>query len=244
PHPKFAWPRLQISDSAKKDHLHGLGSIHDQSKETAREKKMYEKLKALNRYHRRSGVEAILYKKSLEKRSKMTEGASQKPPSVPKCIFTEGGVKCGERTLPSAKHCRKHILKDQHQVLFKACGAIRADIECHEPVPVVFDSNCVFHMDLPAPCKLEPMKFEKEKLDEVKKLDNSSMGDGQSMEIDVVGESHEIDPDDDMAGLMREMNDSGNNKKSTLTESQTSETSTDTAYSLTAQSDKDDMSSV
>lgn len=35
----------------------------------------------------------------------------QKPPNVSKCVFTEGGVKCGERTLPSAKHCRKHILK-------------------------------------------------------------------------------------------------------------------------------------
>lgn len=36
---------------------------------------------------------------------------TQKPPNMSKCVFTEGGVKCGERTLPSAKHCRKHILK-------------------------------------------------------------------------------------------------------------------------------------
>lgn len=217
-----------------------LCSIHSQKKETAKEKKLYEKLKALNRYHRRSGVEAILYRKSLERRAQVTEPI-QKPPNVSKCVFTEGGVKCGERTLPSAKHCRKHILKDQHQVLFKACGAVRADIECHEPVPVIFDSNCVFHMNLPSPCKLEPMKFEEEKPIKQEIL----MTDNQSMEIDVVGEAQEIDPDDDMAGLMREMNDSANLKPSFANESLNSETSTDTAFSLSAQmSDRDDFVSV
>lgn len=213
-------------------------SIHDQTKETAKEKKLYEKLKALNRYHRRSGAEAILYRKSLERRAQVTE-PTQKPPNMSKCVFTEGGVKCGERTLPSAKHCRKHILKDQHQVLFKACGAIRADIECHEPVPVIFDTNCVFHMNLPPSCKLEPMKFEEEKL-MTRQIDN------QSMEIDVVGEAQEIDPDDDMAGLMREMNDSAHAKPSSFAnESLNSETSTDTAFSLSAQmSDRDDFANV
>ncbi|XP_072760454.1 KAT8 regulatory NSL complex subunit 2 isoform X2 [Anoplolepis gracilipes] len=215
-------------------------SIHDQTKETAKEKKLYEKLKALNRYHRRSGAEAILYRKSLERRAQVTE-PTQKLPNMSKCVFTEGGVKCGERTLPSAKHCRKHILKDQHQVLFKACGAVRADIECHEPVPVIFDSNCVFHMNLPSSCKLEPMKFEEEK-PTMKKV---SMIDNQSMEIDVVGEAQEIDPDDDMAGLMREMNDSANVKPSFTNESLNSETSTDTAFSLSAQmSDRDDFVTV
>lgn len=48
-----------------------IGSIHDQTKETAKEKKLYEKLKALNRYHRRSGAEAILYRKSLERRAQV-----------------------------------------------------------------------------------------------------------------------------------------------------------------------------
>ncbi|XP_029171900.1 KAT8 regulatory NSL complex subunit 2 isoform X2 [Nylanderia fulva] len=213
-------------------------SIHDQTKETAKEKKLYEKLKALNRYHRRSGAEAILYRKSLERRAQVTE-PTQKPPNMSKCVFTEGGVKCGERTLPSAKHCRKHILKDQHQVLFKACGAIRADIECHEPVPVIFDSNCVFHMNLPPSCKLEPTKFEEEK-PMMRQVDN------QSMEIDVVGEAQEIDPDDDMAGLMREMNDSAHAKPSSFAnESLNSETSTDTAFSLSAQmSDRDDFVNV
>ena len=47
------------------------GSIHDQPKESAKEKKIYEKLKALNRYHRRSGVEAILYRKSVDRRAQV-----------------------------------------------------------------------------------------------------------------------------------------------------------------------------
>ncbi|XP_054004031.1 KAT8 regulatory NSL complex subunit 2 isoform X4 [Hylaeus anthracinus] len=214
-----------------------LCSIHDQPKELAKEKKIYEKLKALNRYHRRSGVEAILYRKSLERRAQVTDGSTQKIPSVSKCIFTEGGVKCGERTLPAAKHCRKHILKDQHQVLFKACGAVRADIECHEPVPIIFDTNCVFHMNLPNECKLESMKF-KESKPEAPEI---SITDSQSMEIDVVGEIQEIDPDDDMAGLMREMSDAAHIKPA-FNESLNSEASTDTAFSLSAQmSDRDDL---
>ncbi|KAI4498001.1 hypothetical protein M0802_006825 [Mischocyttarus mexicanus] len=209
-------------------------------KKTVKEKKIYEKLKALNRYHRRSGVEAVLYKKSVERRAQVSEGPMQKQPNVSKCIFTEGGVKCGERTLPSAKHCRKHILKDQHQVLFKACGAVHADIECHEPIPVIYDSNCIFHMNLPPQCKLEPMKFEEEK----STPQELSMIDNQSMEIDVVGETQEIDPDDDMAGLMREMNDTSHIKP-TFNESLNSEASTDTAFSLSAQmSDRDELVSM
>ncbi|XP_023246235.1 KAT8 regulatory NSL complex subunit 2 isoform X2 [Copidosoma floridanum] len=212
-----------------------LCSIHDQPKTTAKEKKIYEKLKALNSYHRRSGVEAILYKKSLERRAQSAEGPAQKPPSAQKCVFTEGGVKCGERTLPSSKYCRKHILKDQNQVLFKACGAKEADMECHEPVPVIFDTNCVFHSRLPTEFKLEPLQFKEEPKEQAKS--------NLDMDIDAMGDSQEIDPDDDMAGIMREMNDV--HKKSNFNESANSEASTDTAFSITAQmSDRDDFSSM
>lgn len=34
-----------------------------------------------------------------------------KPPTFSKCAFSEGGVKCGERAMPVARHCRKHILE-------------------------------------------------------------------------------------------------------------------------------------
>lgn len=48
-----------------------VGSIHSQPKETIIERKLYEKLKALNKYQKRHGVEAIMYKKYLEKRQKV-----------------------------------------------------------------------------------------------------------------------------------------------------------------------------
>lgn len=48
-----------------------LCSIHDQPKDTISERKLYEKLKALNKYHRRNGIEAIMYKKFCEKRQRV-----------------------------------------------------------------------------------------------------------------------------------------------------------------------------
>lgn len=83
------------------------------------------------------------------------------------------------------------------------------------------------------------VQFEEEKLTQ-----ETSAADNQSLEIDVVGEPQEIDPDDDMAGLMREMNDSAQ-KPTFANESVNSETSTDTAFSLSAQmSDRDDFATV
>lgn len=124
------------------------GSIHDQLKETPHERKLYEQLKALNGYHRRQGMEAVLYKKMKEKRARDTI-LSTKSSSQPKCIFTEGGVKCGERTLPCCKHCRKHILEDKRQVLYRACGVERSGVVCQEPVACILEdsSTCVLHLN-------------------------------------------------------------------------------------------------
>ncbi|KAH8419232.1 hypothetical protein KR222_011243 [Zaprionus bogoriensis] len=123
-------------------------SIHDQLKETPHERKLYEQLKALNGYHRRQGMEAVLYKKMKEKRARDTI-LSTKSSSQPKCIFTEGGVKCGERTLPCCKHCRKHILEDKRQVLYRACGVERSGVVCQEPVASILeDSTCVLHLNV------------------------------------------------------------------------------------------------
>lgn len=64
------------------------------------------------------------------------------------------------------------------------------------------------------------------------------------LELDASMGGQEIDPDDDMAGLMREMNDASQ-KKPIFNESVNSEASTDTAFSLTAQmSDKDEFVSI
>ncbi|XP_021916698.1 KAT8 regulatory NSL complex subunit 2 isoform X2 [Zootermopsis nevadensis] len=129
-----------------------LSSIYNQSRESVREQKLYEKLRSLNHYHKRSGVEAVLHKKALERRAHATEGVNIRPAPTAKCVFTEGGVKCGERTLPVAKHCLKHILEDTHQVLFRPCGCRRADFVCREPVPNILEgASCVYHTNLPLP---------------------------------------------------------------------------------------------
>lgn len=67
----------------RRNYLHSLRSeretlcsIHDQAKDTISERKMYQKLKALNKYQKRNGVEAILYKKFLEKRQKVCTNES------------------------------------------------------------------------------------------------------------------------------------------------------------------------
>lgn len=134
-----------------------LSSIHNQSRESLREQRLYEKLRSLNHYHKRSGVEAVLHKKALERRAHATEGVHIRPAPTAKCIFTEGGVKCGERTLPVAKHCLKHILEDSHQVLFRPCGCRRADFVCREPVPNILEgASCVYHTNLPLPLPPPP----------------------------------------------------------------------------------------
>ncbi|PSN32668.1 KAT8 regulatory NSL complex subunit 2 [Blattella germanica] len=152
--------RLQhILKERRRRYLHALkreketlSSIHNQKRESVREQKLYEKLRSLNHYHKRSGTEAVLHKKALERRAQATEGLSIRPAPTAKCIFTEGGVKCGERTLPVAKHCLKHILQDSHQVLFRPCGCRRADFICREPVPNILEgSSCVYHTNLPPP---------------------------------------------------------------------------------------------
>ena len=51
--------------------LYFIGSVYNQPRETTEERKLYTKLKALNRYHKRSGVEAILHKKALERRAQV-----------------------------------------------------------------------------------------------------------------------------------------------------------------------------
>ncbi|KAK9873980.1 hypothetical protein WA026_002331 [Henosepilachna vigintioctopunctata] len=126
-------------------------NIFNQIRDNHKEQRLYKKLKAYNSYHKAHGVEAILSKKLYDLRAKVTEGIPPKSNSFTKCLFTEGGVKCGERTLPLAKHCRKHILEDPNQVLFRSCGRVRADVECNTPVEAIFDdSTCKLHADIPS----------------------------------------------------------------------------------------------
>lgn len=78
-----------------------------------------------------------------------------------RCVFTEGGVKCGDRIIPSSKYCRKHILEDKKQVLFRACNIERAGVICKEPVPGIFeDTTCSLHIQLPPQRNYAKKKYE------------------------------------------------------------------------------------
>ncbi|RZC42961.1 KAT8 regulatory NSL complex subunit 2 [Asbolus verrucosus] len=150
---------LYIEQYRHLQHVFKECNIYNQIRENPKEQRLYKKLKALNKYHKTHGVEAILNKRLHDSRAKITDGIFSKPPSYSKCLFTEGGVKCGERTLPLARHCRKHILEvriflclhyDQNQVLFRPCGKKKADIECRTPVEAIFEDTCCnLHMDIP-----------------------------------------------------------------------------------------------
>ncbi|KAG8228845.1 hypothetical protein J437_LFUL008341 [Ladona fulva] len=194
-----------------------LMSIHKQPRWDAREQKLYEKLKALNRYHRRNcGVEALLHKKARDRRAQLTDGTAVRLPPTARCIFTEGGVRCAERSLPLAKHCMKHILLDTHQVLFRHCGCTKAGFTCVEPVVNTFeDASCVFHVSLPPlPPRLQKIKVEE--------LDEDSTG-----VMDPGLDSVMVDHKDINSCEMKDVT-----APPILSESINSETSTDTATSM------------
>lgn len=164
--------RLRYLQDIKKE-KETLSSIHDQVKDSPKERKLYNNLKAMNHYHRRYGVEALLHRQFLEKRQKQLEPALMSAPilpqqkNIPKCTFSEGGVKCNERSIPCCRFCRKHILEDKKQVLFRACGVEKGGIVCQEPVVNIFDESfCVLHTSLPPPKTYVKRKYESETDDE------------------------------------------------------------------------------
>lgn len=47
------------------------GSVRDQFKDSFAERQMFDKLRALTKYHRRNGSEEILHRKFIEKRTRV-----------------------------------------------------------------------------------------------------------------------------------------------------------------------------
>lgn len=93
--------------------------------------------------------------------------APSKPSFHARCVFTEGGVKCGDRIIPLSKYCRKHILEDKKQVLFRACNIERAGVKCKESVPGIFeDTTCTLHIQLPPQRNYAQKKYESDSDDE------------------------------------------------------------------------------
>jgi KAT8 regulatory NSL complex subunit 2 len=90
--------------------INGIQSIAQtvaQNKSSAQEKEDYEKLKALWRYHRSHGTEALLKKQANEKRKASIEGINYIPPSFPICIFAKGDEVCANKSLPLSNYCQK-----------------------------------------------------------------------------------------------------------------------------------------
>lgn len=153
--------RLQkVLREKRRSYLYGVkrekeiySNIFDQYRDSPRERKLYQKFKAMNHYHQRKhGVEAVLHKKFLEKRLQSELAiipASLMTKNIQKCNFSDG-VKCTEKAMPgNTRYCRKHIMEDKKQILFKICGIEKSGVVCQEPVMNVFeDSTCVLHTTL------------------------------------------------------------------------------------------------
>lgn len=96
------------------------------------------------------GQEAVVFKSAMDRKIRATSLLNNKGKSHPHCTFVEMGIKCTGKMIPKSKFCKKHILKDPKQVLFRACGILQSDNKCQEPI-VNFDtkSTCVLHEKLP-----------------------------------------------------------------------------------------------
>jgi len=115
----------------------------------------YQKLKALWRYQRTHGAEALLKQQSNEKRKAALDGLHYKAPAFPVCIFAKGDDVCDQRSLPLSHYCQKHILYDVNQVLFRPCAYVQnsPDGQCSPPcltpvVSFVHKNTCILHKQL------------------------------------------------------------------------------------------------
>ncbi|XP_053311532.1 KAT8 regulatory NSL complex subunit 2 [Spea bombifrons] len=126
-----------------------------------KERDSLKRLKALRRYRRRFGVEALLHRQLKERRILATEGASQQAHttrSSQRCLAFVDDVRCSNPSLPMARHCLSHICQDSNQVLFKLCAGSE-EVPCNKPQPVSLseDPRCPLHYPLPSPMyKSEP----------------------------------------------------------------------------------------
>jgi len=147
--------------------IQGVKSISQsvfQSNCSKQERQDYQKLKALWRYQRTHGAEALLKQQSNEKRKASVEGLHYKAPTFAICIFAKGDEACTQRSLPLSHYCQKHILYDVNQVLFRPCAYVQSSDngQCSPPcltpvVSFVHKNTCVYHKHL----KTDPKDIEK-----------------------------------------------------------------------------------
>ncbi|KAJ3585879.1 hypothetical protein NHX12_012287 [Muraenolepis orangiensis] len=120
-----------------------------------KERENLKKLKALRRYRRRYGVEALLHRQLRERRQAATEGAPQPYNTITvyeKCVSFVEGTRCTNPSLPLTRHCISHIPQDGSQVLFKLCPGVK-DVPCNRTVHLgqSEEPRCPLHLTLPPP---------------------------------------------------------------------------------------------
>ncbi|KAK5924140.1 hypothetical protein CgunFtcFv8_001042 [Champsocephalus gunnari] len=119
-----------------------------------KERENLKKLKALRRYRRRYGVEALLHRRLRERRQAVTEGALQTHSRTvhEKCTSFVEGSRCTNPCLPMTRHCVSHIFQDSNQVLFQMCPGLK-DVPCGRTVHMgqSEDPRCPLHLTLPPP---------------------------------------------------------------------------------------------
>ncbi|XP_029013523.1 KAT8 regulatory NSL complex subunit 2 [Betta splendens] len=119
-----------------------------------KERENLKKLKALRRYRRRYGVEALLHRQLRERRQAVTDGAPKLNSKMlyEKCMSLVEGTRCTNPCLPMTKHCVLHIYQDNNQVLFKMCPGLK-DVPCDRTVHMgqSDEPRCPLHLTLPPP---------------------------------------------------------------------------------------------
>lgn len=118
-----------------------------------KERENLKKLKALRRYRRRYGVEALLHRQLRERRQAITEGGPTQAMRLgQRCISFVEGTRCSNQCLPMTRHCVSHIYQDSSQVLFKLCPGLK-DVPCDRAVHMgqSEEPRCPLHLSLPPP---------------------------------------------------------------------------------------------
>ncbi|XP_026097661.1 KAT8 regulatory NSL complex subunit 2-like isoform X2 [Carassius auratus] len=120
---------------------------------STKERENLKKLKALRRYRRRYGVEALLHRQLRQRRQAISEGGTPQAMHLgQRCISFVEGNRCSNPCLPMTRHCVSHIYQDSSQVLFKMCPGLK-DVPCDRPVHMgqSVEPRCPLHLSLPPP---------------------------------------------------------------------------------------------
>ncbi|XP_051865343.1 KAT8 regulatory NSL complex subunit 2 [Pristis pectinata] len=111
------------------------------------------KLRALRRYRRRYGAEALLHRQLRERRALASDGGPQQAHTsrvTQRCGVVTDGVRCSAPSLPLSRHCLTHICQDPSQVLFQTCAGVK-EVPCTKPVSLSLGEEpcCPLHLQVP-----------------------------------------------------------------------------------------------